>query len=245
MKKLIIILILFTFLFSCEKENEPSLTTSKATNENNKDSNTFTNIDTLYWGTYKGVAVSKKDYSAIFNISILSDTSGSCRLLINDRLFNLQFDTSILVRNNRNVHYSTENLSLVISTSNTNPIVTIDYNDIDFMVYALKEEINNTVFLYQGVWNATVKTPISTFEEKGLWNLVHNSKEILGTNGEGPIKGTISPTGEYSGTHNNVTFTGFKTDTTLSGTFKWTAFGVGGTGNWDTEQVFLSSQFAN
>ncbi len=248
-KKIIVILALVVICIACEKEEEPSLKKSSTSAGNTQDTSSLItnrdtsivtiNKDTLYWGTYKGVAVNGKDNSCALLIHIASDTSGSCSVIINNELFVLSFDTSLLVGTNRIVEYVAENISLSITTTKDgiHPKVSINFNNIAFEVYIMKEKATEKVNVYTGNWVATVKTPINSFEEKGIWCVVHNNKTILGSNGEGPVIGTISSSGIYSGTHNNGTFTGSKTNSTLDGTFTWSAFGLSGIGDWQSQQV--------
>ena len=251
-KHLLPILLMFIVLFSCEKEKEANLKKTSPPVNSVKDTSDTTSVsdtsefvvvkDTLYWGVYKGVIVSGKEFSGLVSINILSDTSGTCFLKINENNYTLEFLNNQQTRNKYIVKYINPEVQVSITTSKDglNPIVTIDYRNIDFMSYVLKESLENSVSLYEGEWIATVKTPLNTFEEKGLWSIAHNNSTIIGSNGEGPINGSISLSGVYSGTHNNGTFTGSKNDSGLTGTFKWSAFGLNGTGNWNaTEFLFV------
>lgn len=261
MKYSILILFFSLLLFSCEKEEETNIpplpsgstpfikpvdTTSNSTPlaVSNDTILAIEEFDNSYYGTYKGVLVNGKTESGYFLLHTFEDSSQVAYINVN----NTTFETSnITVKSsglNIDIRINDSGYNLSLTTSKTGLIqsksLLINAQAFNFSV--LKEKSDNEVRVYKGVWESEVITPISRFTEEGLWNLAVNNTLIKGANGEAGIIGD-NDSQKLSGKHNDGTFTGTQFEKNCSGTFNWSAFGVSGVGNWNSEQVFIKNLF--
>lgn len=114
---------------------------------------------------------------------------------------------------------------------------TCSVNNINYEMYTLKEKSNDSVRIYLGTWVSEVITPINSFTETGIWNLVTNNSIINGSNGEGLLPGTKNGS-QLKGEHADGNYSGSQLKSNCEGTFTWSSRGVSGTGNWNSKQAF-------
>ena len=255
MKYIILFYSSITLLFfSCQKEednnfgsgnnssNSPELIESQtfSTTPINFDSSfADTKFNNSYLGTYKGVFVNEKTGSGYFIIHTKPDTSLSSFIFINNESINI---TSIDLKTTSNsITYSINqngiNLELVTDLIGNIYTENFSLNNTDYKIYSRKEQSNDTVHVYLGTWTSEVITPINSFTETGIWNLITSNTTVNGSNGEGFLPGTKNGN-TLNGTHADGKYSGNQLKNNCEGTFTWSSRGISGTGNWSSKQAF-------